>query len=107
MAKLIAVIGHTKCGAIKGACGQVQLGHLTDLLAKVGPAITRAAETEKGLARTDPQFIEKVAVLNVQTTIKEIRERSPILREMIDKGQIALVGGMYHLDTGEVEFLPN
>ena len=105
--KLIAVIGHSNCGAIKGAIDNVQLGSLTGLLDKIKPA--EAAVPDDGQPRNskNDDFVQKVAEANVRSTMQQIRERSPILREMIDKGQIALVGGMYDLETGKVTFFPN
>jgi len=104
-AKLIAVIGHTNCGAIKGACDDVQLGHLTSLLARIQPAVN-AVQTAPGEARSSKNhdFVEKVAEMHVRLTLKAIREQDPILNDMIDRGQIGLVGGIYDLETGKVTF---
>lgn len=106
-AKLIAVIGHSNCGAIKGGIDDVQLGNLTGLLDKIKPA--EAAVPDDGQPRNskNPEFVQKVAEANVHLVMQQIRERSPILREMLDKGEIELVGGMYDLSTGEVHFFPN
>jgi carbonic anhydrase len=103
-AKLIAVIGHSNCGAIKGAVDNAQLGHLTGLVAKIKPAID--AVPDDGTPRTSKnhEFVDKVAEANVRLVMQEIRDRSPVLREMIDDGQVGLVGGMYDLSTGEVHF---
>jgi carbonic anhydrase len=106
-AKLIAVIGHTNCGAIKGAVDDVQLGNLTGLLGKIKPAMDAVPADVEPRTSKNPEYVDEVAEANVRLVMKEIRERSPILREMIDKGQIGLVGGMYDLATGEVHFLPN
>ena len=105
-AKLIAVIGHTNCGAIKGACDDVQLGHLTSLLARFlrsHQCLTRCRANE---ARTSKNraFVEKVAEMHVRLTLKAIREQDPVLNDMIERGQIGLVGGMYDLETGKVTF---
>ncbi len=104
-AKLIAVIGHTNCGAIKGACDDVQLGHLTSLLARIQPAVN-AVQTAPGEARSSKNrdFVEKVAEMHVRLTLKAIREQDPILNDMIERGQIGLVGGIYDLETGKVTF---
>jgi len=104
-AKLIAVIGHTNCGAIKGACDDVQLGHLTSLLARIQPAVN-AVQTAPGEARSSKNraFVEKVAEMHVRLTMKTLREQDPILNDMIERGQIGLVGGMYDLETGKVTF---
>lgn len=103
-AKLIAVIGHSNCGAIKGAIDDVQLGDLTGLVDKIKPAI--AAVPDNGQPRTTKNydFVDKVAEANVRLVMQQIPARSEILHEMIDKGQIKVVGGMYDLSTGEVRF---
>jgi carbonic anhydrase len=102
--KLIAVIGHSNCGAIKGAIDDVELGNLTGLLTKIKPAI--ASVPADGQLRTTKNygFVDAVSAANVKLVMQQIRERSPILREMLDKGEIALVGGMYDLKTGKVAF---
>ena len=106
-AKLIAVVGHSHCGAVKGACSGAQLGHLTGLLAHIRPAVDEAKTKLPDVAATDPKFIEQVAELNVQLVQQQIRTQSPVLRELIDSGQVALVGGMYDLDSGKVQFFNN
>ncbi len=103
-AKLIAVIGHNNCGAIKGAVDDVELGNLTALLAKIKPAIDAVPATVQPRTTKNAVFVDDVSKANVKLVMQEIRERSPILREMLDKDQIELVGGMYNLDTGRVEF---
>jgi len=103
-AKLIAVIGHSNCGAIKGAVDKVELGNLTGLLARVKPAIDQVPDDGQPRNSKNHDFVGKVAEANVRLVMQEIRERSPVLREMLDKGQIGLVGGMYDLSTGEVHF---
>jgi carbonic anhydrase len=103
-AKLIAVIGHSNCGAIKGAVDGVELGNLTGLLARIQPAIGHVPADGQPRNSKNLQFVDKVSEMNVQLVLQQIRERSPILREMIDNGQIGLVGGMYDLATGEVHF---
>ena len=103
-AKLIVVIGHTSCGAIKGAVDNVELGNLTGLLARVKPAIDKIPDDGKPRNSKNYEFVEKVSEANVRLVMQQIREKSPVLREMLDKGQIGLVGGMYDLQTGEVKF---
>jgi carbonic anhydrase len=103
-AKLIAVIGHSHCGAVKGACSGAQLGHLTGLLNKIQPSVAEAKTKLLGVAVTDGKFIEEVAELNVQHVVEQIREQSPVLRELIDSGQVGIVGGIYDLDSGKVQF---
>lgn len=104
-AKLIAVVGHSHCGAVKGACSGAQLGHLTGLLAHIQPAVDEAKAKLPGVAVSDSKFIEQVAELNVQLVQQQIRAQSPVLRELIDSGQVALVSGIYDLDSGKVQFL--
>jgi carbonic anhydrase len=106
-AKLIAVIGHSNCGAIKGAVDDVQLGNLTGLLTRIKPAIDTVPADVQPRTSKNYDFVNQVAEANVRLVIKEIRERSPILREMLDQGEIGLVGGMYDLKTGKVEFYNN
>ncbi len=103
-AKMIVVLGHTKCGAIKGACDHVEMGNLTSLLTKIRPAVddekTVTGERNSGNA----EFVEKVANINVKRTVQAISERSPILKDMIAAGQIGIVGGSHNITTGEVTF---
>jgi carbonic anhydrase len=103
--KVVAVIGHTKCGAIKGACDHVELGNLTGLLQKIEPSVTATA-TSKGEDRSskNSEFVDRVAVKNVRKTIASIRRNSGILRQMEKEGQIKIVGGMYDIETGKVGF---
>lgn len=101
-AKLIAVIGHTKCGAVKGACAGVELGSLTGLLAKIKPA---EAAVPVPANPADYQHVDAVARANVKLVMAQIKERSPILAELLRDGKIALVGGMYDLESGQVTFL--
>ena len=103
-AKLIAVVGHSHCGAVKGACSGAQLGHLTGLLDRIQPSVALAKDELPELAATDEKLIERVAELNVQNVLKQIREQSPVLRELIETGKVGLVGGIYDLDSGKVQF---
>jgi carbonic anhydrase len=104
-AKLIAVIGHTKCGAIYGACDNVKMGNLTGLLDKIKPSIAETPMSIMPRNSTNPKFVDAVAEANVRYQMRQIREKSPILKEMIDKNEVILVGGMYDISTGEVKFL--
>ena len=103
-AKLIAVIGHNECGAIKGAVDNAQLGNLTTLLSKIRPAIEAIPQDVQPRNSKNKTFVEMVAKENVLLAMRQIRERSPVLREMIDSGQIRVVGGMFDLATGKVTF---
>ena len=102
-AKLILVLGHSNCGAIKGAVDGVELGKLTGLLAKIKPALGQVPGSEPRTSKNN-EFVEKVAEANVHLVMAQIREQSSILRGMLDDGQIGLAGGMYELSTGEVDF---
>jgi carbonic anhydrase len=106
-AKLIAVVGHSNCGAIKGAVDDVELGNLTGLLSKIKPAMDGVSADVQPRTSKNYAFVDQVSEANVRLVMKEIPERSPILREMLDQGQIALVGGMYDLATGKVRFFDN
>jgi carbonic anhydrase len=103
-AKLIAVIGHSNCGAIKGALDGVQLGSLTVLLTKIKPAIDAVPDNGQPRTSKNYAFVNAVAEANVRLVMQEIRQRSPILEDMLEKGEIGLVGGMYDLKTGKVQF---
>jgi carbonic anhydrase len=106
-AKLIAVIGHSNCGAIKGAIDDVQLGNLTELLSKIKPAMEMVAANDLPRTSKNYGFVDAVSEANVRLVMQQIRERSPVLREMLDHGEIGLVGGMYDLETGKVRFFEN
>ena len=101
--KLIVVLGHSKCGAIKGACNHVELGNLTGLLEKVQPAIEKVKE--QGSDTVNPAFIEAVAHANTLHTMEEVLKRSPILKEMFENGEIGIAAGYYSVETGEVKFI--
>ncbi|AXY74836.1 carbonic anhydrase [Paraflavitalea soli] len=102
--KLIVVLGHSKCGAIKGACNHVELGNLTGLLEKVQPAIEKVKE-QQGSDDVNPQFIEAVAHVNTLHTMDAVLKRSPILKEMYENGEIGIAAGYYSVETGEVKFI--
>lgn len=103
-AKLIAVIGHSNCGAIKGAVDDVQLGNLTGLLGKIKPAMDSVPPDVQPRTSKNYKFVDEVSEANVRLVMQQIRDRSPILREMLDRGQIGLVGGIYDLSSGKVNF---
>ncbi len=104
--KLILVMGHTDCGAIKGAIDDVKLGNLTKLLEKIKPAID-AVETGEERNSSNKAFVDLVTKENVLRAIQLIRDKSPILKEMEDKGELKITGGIYNTSTGEVEFFEN
>lgn len=105
--KIIVVLGHTKCGAIKGACDHVKLGNLTTLLSKITPAVDNETDTIENRNSNNSVFVENVSTINVKMTVKSIMERSPILKEMITSGQIGIIGGTHDIKTGEVTFYPD
>ena len=102
--KFIVVLGHTKCGAVKGACDHVEMGNLTGLLHKIQPAIQSEKTEINNRNSSNAEFVEKVAQLNVAHTVSAIRERSPILNDLIASGQVGIIGGMHNLSNGEVTF---
>jgi carbonic anhydrase len=102
--KLIVVLGHTKCGAIEGACDNIELGHITTLLNKVKPAIEIEKETLTERNSKNKTFVEHVTINNVTLTVLQVKERSPLLNEMEQSGKIKIIGGLYNLDTGKVTF---
>lgn len=103
-AKIIVALGHTKCGAVKGACDHVEMGNLTALLSKLQPAVYDEKSISENRNSRNSDFVEKVAAINVKRTVHAIMERSPILKEMIQKGEIGIVGGMYDVTSGSVSF---
>ena len=102
--KIIVVLGHTKCGAVKGACDHVEMGNLTALLSKIRPAVDDELTTSENRNSSNNEFVEKVSVINVKRTVQSILQRSPILKEMIEKGEIGIVGGTHDITTGQVTF---
>ncbi len=104
-AKLILVLGHTECGAVKGACDDVVLGNLTQTLSNIKPAVAAVSGFESDRSSKNDKFVQAVTDKNVLLTVERIRERSPILRDMVDKGQIGLAGAMYDVHNGKVTFM--
>lgn len=105
--KLILVLGHTACGAVKGACDHAELGNLTGMLDKIAPAVEAVTEPAAAADRTSANidFVNAVGTKNVALTIERIREESRVLAEMEQAGEIQIVGGMYDIATGQVNFL--
>ena len=102
--KLIVVLGHTKCGAIEGACDNIELGHITTLLNKVKPAIAIETETKSERNSKNKSFVGNVTKYNVTLTVQQVKEQSPLLRELELSKKIKIIGGLYDLDTGKVTF---
>jgi carbonic anhydrase len=105
--KMIVVLGHTKCGAIKGACDHVEMGNLTALLTKIRPAVDDENTVIENRNSDNSEFVEKVSTINVKRTVISIMERSPILKEMIETGKIGIVGGVHNITSGLVTFFPD
>ncbi len=103
-AKVVVVLGHTRCGAIVGACNHVEMGNVTTLLNKIQPAIDHEKETLKDRTGNNESFVTNVAQINVHLTIDRIRLESPIIAEMEQKKLIRIIGGMYDVETGAVTF---
>ena len=104
--KLIVVLGHTSCGAVKGACDGAKMGNLTKLIEKITPAVNAVAEPKDASLRNSKNldFVDNVAEKNVLLTIDRIHPESPILTDMEKNGEIMIVGAMYDINTGEVKF---
>ncbi len=102
--KLIVVLGHTKCGAVKGACDHVEMGNLTELLSKIQPAVYQEKTTKADRSSKNGAFVENVSVINVKRNVKSIIERSFILEQMVENGTIGVVGAMHDIETGKVTF---
>ena len=103
-AKIIVVLGHTKCGAVKGACDHVEMGNLTALLTKIRPAVDDELTTTQNRNSGNSEFVEKVATINVKRTVKSIIERSMILEHMLENKEIGIIGGTHDIATGQVTF---
>jgi carbonic anhydrase len=99
--KLIVVMGHTSCGAVKGACNDVELGNLTGLLNKIKPAISIVSNMEETVDKS--RFVDEVALENVQISLRTILRDSPIVHEMVKNNEVECARGMYSVKTGEVE----
>lgn len=102
--KIIVVLGHNKCGAIRGACDHLEMGNLTGLLSKIQPAIDMEKTIEENRDSSNDDFVSKVTLINVKQAIQNISQNSAILKEMIGNGEIQVVGGIHDLLTGKVEF---
>jgi carbonic anhydrase len=103
-AKIIVVLGHTKCGAVKGACDNVALGNLTGLIEKIKPAVDQEMTTTTNRNSSNSTFVENVAELNVSLSVKNILLKSPIIAEMVKNEEITIVGGVHDISSGEVKF---
>ena len=102
--KLIVVLGHSKCGAVKEACDHVEMGNLTELLSKIQPAVYQEKDTTDNRTSKNSEFVENVAEINVKRSVKNIIERSFVLEQMLEEGQIGIVGAMHDIESGKVIF---
>jgi carbonic anhydrase len=105
--KFIVVLGHTKCGAIGGACDAVELGNLTGLLNKIAPAVFAEKTVKNERNSRNSTFVEAVNNIHVERSVQAIMEQSNILRDMIQKGEVGIIGAIYNVETGIVNFLEN
>ncbi|MBE0653792.1 MAG: carbonic anhydrase [Bacteroidales bacterium] len=103
--KAIVVLGHTQCGAVKGAADKVELGNLTATLKNLEPAVKAVTDVKENRNSKNNVFVQKIADKNVELTIDNIKNNSPIIREMYEKGELAIIGAMYDVETGEVTFV--
>ena len=103
-AKIIVVLVHTKCGAVRVACDHVEMGNLTALLSKIQPAVYDEKTETENRNSGNGEFVEKVATINVKRTVQAVMERSPILKEMIENGVCGIIGGNHDISTGAVSF---
>jgi carbonic anhydrase len=104
-AKLIMVLGHESCGAVKAAIDGVDLGNITEMLTKIQPAVDRSQDFTGEKTSQNSDFVTHVSEENVRVTVQEIRDKSPILKEMEDNGEIKIIGALYDMDSGKVIFL--
>jgi carbonic anhydrase len=102
--KLVVVLGHTNCGAVKSAIEDVKLGNITELLSKIRPAVDSLADFSGEKSAKNKEYLSKVTDENVKLTMDNIRANSQILKEMEEKGEIDIIGGLYNLDNGKVSF---
>lgn len=102
--RLIVVLAHTSCGAVSGACSGAKLGHLTDVLDKIKPVVQSSMKKEDLKNCTDPKLVNAIAKANALNVVKEIQERSPIIKELITNKQVGIVAGLHDIKTGKVQF---
>ena len=105
-AKAIFVLGHTRCGAVIGACQDAKLGHITGLVAKIKPAVSKVSSDPK-CEHSGAAFEDRVSMENVKRVVAQLRTQSPVLGKLESEGKIVIQDGIYHLDTGRVELISN
>lgn len=102
--KVILVMGHTKCGAVSSACDNVELGNITALLKKIQPAIERESSFKDDRSSSNADYVNKVTEINVRMVMERITEESEIINELEKEGKVRIIGGLYDVDSGIVEF---
>jgi carbonic anhydrase len=102
--RLIVVLGHTRCGAIKGACDDVKMGNLTSLIDRIRPAITREHTVTEERHGDNPEFVNAVSMLNIKHSVEQIMEKSVVIKELVEQGKVGIVPAMYDVTTGRVTF---
>ena len=102
---MVVVLGHSDCGAIKGACDNVELGNLTSTLANIAPAVYSVSDVKGARSSKNDAFVSAVTHRNVNLTVRNVVERSPVMRRLVEKGDLIVVGAMHDVRTGEVTFL--
>lgn len=103
--QLIVVMGHTNCGAVKGACDDIQMDHVNTLLDHIQPAVEAETETIDNRNSSNKKFVQNVTRLNVELNIRDILQKSSIIRTMVENGAIGLCGALYDVETGRIEFI--
>jgi carbonic anhydrase len=103
--RLLVVLGHTHCGAIKGACDNVQLGNLSALISRIQPSVYYERSISENRTSSNADFVQKVAQIQVRRSVEGIIERSMVLRAMIEAGDLGLIGAMYDVGSGDVSFM--
>ncbi len=102
--KLIVVLGHTKCGAVKGACDDLKFGNLTNLLDLIKPAVHSTSEPLKTRNSKNEDFVKKVTNQHVKISVYRILDESPVIKEMIQQGELGILPAVYNIETGKVDF---
>ena len=102
--RLVVVLAHTSCGAVAGACNEVKLGHLTDVLDKIQPVVQMSMKEQNSKNCSDPKLVDAIAKANALHVVKEILEKSPILKDLVNSKQVGIVAGVHDIKTGRVTF---
>lgn len=102
--KVVVVLGHTECGAIKGVCDGVEVGNLTSTLANLAPALYAVGHRHENISASNKALVNEVAHANVEMTVQNIVDRSPVMRELVEAGELIVIGAMHDVRTGRIEF---